>query len=124
MKAGSPVGNQWNPLPSSLILGIPNIFQDDFDFLPVGNVTSRYGRGCCGVHDVEGENKPQAAPELEAMGKEQFIRNLESIRALLVEPGLILRFSATRPLTADMSGHSVTLLLELSLQDPSCHSWY
>ena len=63
------------------------------------------------------ETKLQAAPELGA-GKEQFIRDLEEVRTLLVEPGLILRFAATRPLTAEMSGHSVTLLLELSLQDP------
>ena len=64
------------------------------------------------------ENKLQAAPELGAVGKEQFIRDLEEVRTLLVEPGLILRFSTTRLLTAEMSGHSVTLLLELSLQDP------
>ena len=64
------------------------------------------------------ETRLQAAPELGAVGKEQFLRDLEGIRTLLVEPGLILRFSATRPLTAEMSGHSVTLLLELSLQDP------
>ena len=76
------------------------------------------GRGrSVGVHDVERVQAP-SGPGTGAVGKEQFIRVLEEIRTLLVEPGLILRFSATRPLTAEMSGHSVTLLLELSLQDP------
>ena len=57
------------------------------------------------------ETKRQAAPEL----KEQFIKNLGN-SGPSGRTGLILRFSATRPLTAEMSGHSVTLLLE-SLQD-------
>ena len=70
----------------------------------------------CTYHFWRG-SKLQPAPEVGMVPKEEFHKDLESVRALLAQPYLILRFAATRPLSADMTGPTVKMLLELSLQD-------
>ena len=70
------------------------------------------------------ETKLQAASELAPWAKSNSSGIWRECGPSWSNQGLILRFSATRPLTAEMSGHSVTLLLELSLQDPRASQNY
>ena len=62
------------------------------------------------------DSKLQPGCEVGMVPKEEFHKDLESVRALLAQPNLILRLADST--TVGRTGPTVKMLLELSLQDP------
>ena len=49
---------------------------------------------------------------------------LDKIRELVEEPGLVVRFHPTRPLTGQMTGESLTCCLQVSIREPRAATLY